>query len=433
MLRVLHLTPHFGGGVGKALSGLTKASKLYGDQIEHSFVCFQKPEKSQFLDVIKQCNCDVIVRPNIETLHHEISNTNVVQLEWWNHPATFEYLEKLGTFRAILLVWCHQSGLVNPIIPTPLIKAASKFILTSSCSLENPELSSIDRYNKGLIEVVSSGAGFEDLPNELKEINGQDKKLNVGYLGTLGFSKLHPDFVKWVSTIHDPDFHVRLIGDIKNKAILQKQCKKVGKPNLLEFAGYTPDIILELKKMDVMAYLLNPRHFGTAENAMLEAMSMGVVPIVLDNPCERAIVQHMDTGLVVSSPEEFSKAYEFLRQNPSERARISKAASKDIRQRFSTQVLATEFHRLYNEVAQQNKKIISSEKLFGKTPDQWFLSCQNDPDFFHNLKEGDAISAYDIPHDIMERSKGSVFQFHSNFKKNEILAKWVKILDKVKS
>jgi glycosyltransferase involved in cell wall biosynthesis len=52
--------------------------------------------------------------------------------------------------------------------------------------------------------------------------------------------------------------------------------------------------------------LLNPYHYGTAENILLEAISAGVVPIVLNNPAEMALVEDRKNGFIVSGVKDFS-------------------------------------------------------------------------------------------------------------------------------
>ncbi|MEI6415053.1 MAG: glycosyltransferase [Pseudomonadota bacterium] len=174
------------------------------------------------------------------------------------------------------------------------------------------------------LAVVSSGGGFGDFTEPNLD---ESEPLSVGYLGSLNFSKLHPEFVDYLAAVNLPNFRVRLIGDLLNRDILEQQSTRAGRPDLLEFRGYTQDVAAELRHVNVLAYLLNPRHYGTAENALLEAMSMGIVPIVLDNAAERNIVEHLCTGLVVRSPREFSEAVTWLENNPRKRVEIGRQAA----------------------------------------------------------------------------------------------------------
>ena len=68
MIKVLHLAAHLGGGVGKALSGLATQAHASGAEFEHSFVCFEQPEKTQFIKQIRQCGGKVAICPDREQL-----------------------------------------------------------------------------------------------------------------------------------------------------------------------------------------------------------------------------------------------------------------------------------------------------------------------------------------------------------------------------
>ena len=134
----------------------------------------------------------------------------------------------------------------------------------------------------------------------------------MGYFGSLNFAKLHPHYVDFLAAVDKPGLTVRLIGDLTNRDILERQSALIGREGMFEFRGYSTDIAAELKAINVLAYLLNPEHYGTTENALLEAMAVGIVPIVLDNPAERHIIEDNRTGLIVSTPSEFSKAVYWL-------------------------------------------------------------------------------------------------------------------------
>lgn len=425
MISVLHITPHLGGGVGKALSSLVARGGGLTPLVRHMVVCLEKPEKSQFLDRIRAAGGEVIVAPDTLLLDELVSAADIVQLEWWNHPATIECLCRLSPQPIRLVVWCHVSGLHNPIIPPMLMEVASRFLFTSPCSFEARQVSAIVERMGGRFGVVSSGGGFSGFPEP-----GVDdfSSLSVGYLGSLNFAKLHPRYVDFLSAVGIPDFQVRLIGDLLNRAILEKQSNDAGRIGMFDFRGYATDVVAELEEINVLAYLLNPLHYGTAENALLEAMAMGIVPIVLDNPCERNIVEHLRTGLIVSSPAEFADAIEWLADNPVDRSRIGRQAGASVRDRYSLEKMKTSFGKLYRDVVLENKRGIQFSGVFGTNPDQWFLSCQGETSYF---KEGGLLqlpSSESLPFHLFEETKGGVFHFYRYFPENSNLGGWARTL-----
>ncbi|MCH8258175.1 MAG: hypothetical protein IIA75_09805, partial [Proteobacteria bacterium] len=64
-INVVHVTPHLGGGVGKALANLAASAATAKSDIRHSFILLEEPQKTQFIDVIRELGCSVtVVRPD---------------------------------------------------------------------------------------------------------------------------------------------------------------------------------------------------------------------------------------------------------------------------------------------------------------------------------------------------------------------------------
>ncbi|MBU0777708.1 glycosyltransferase [Patescibacteria group bacterium] len=432
MTKILHITPHLGGGVGKILSSLIEQSIISNSYFKHIIVCLEESKKNQFENKIRKCGGKVIIQPSINELEKLIKDADIIQLEWWNHPATIEYLCRMSISPIRLLIWYHNSGLHNPIVPKKLILASHVFLFTSECSLENKEIVNLIPKFNGYSNVVYSSGGFKELPEpNNKDINNNEDIL-VGYIGSTNFSKLHPEYVNYLSKIDIPNFKVKIIGDVKNKDILNKQCENIGNINLIEFTDYVQDIVSELKNINVLAYILNPKHYGTTENALLESMSMGIVPVVLNNPAEKYIVDNNVNGFIVNSKEEFKNIIKWLYENPIERQKIGKQAAKSVRKRFSIENTESELNIHYQNILQIKKKKIDFLDIFGKTPSEWFLSCQKNKDIFSedeiNYLNNDEFDNYML----FEETKGSVFHFSKYFSHDQKLKKMVRNLDNIK-
>jgi hypothetical protein len=382
-------------------------------------VCFEVPEKRTFVDRIRSTDVKVVVAPSLSEIKQIVADSDIVQVEFWNHPSTLEVLHSISGTPIRLVVWSHISGVYNPIIPEKLVEWSNAFVVTSPSSLE---IDSIRRCERR-VEFISSAGGMEKLPQVARSLPSSSS-CRFAYVGTTNFTKMHPDYVRYVAEVMLPDFQVLIFGDDRNRAEIELQCADIGRPHLVDFRGYSENIIANLCEVDVLVYLLNPDHYGTAEIALIEAMAMGVVPIVLDNPVERELVKQGVTGIVACSSQEVVAAIEMLSAVPSKRKEMSEAAKAHARSLYTGDKMARGFSHVYNRIIQDEKKPIPFAEIFGATPDKWFLSCQRNRFLYEGRNQiKGPIDRCLIP-ELRETSKGSVTHFSRYFPSNESLRRW---------
>jgi glycosyltransferase involved in cell wall biosynthesis len=430
MPKVLHITPHLGGGVGKALSGLIEQVKCSPNNFIHKIVCLEKPEKSQFIEKIIDYGCKIVYCPNHNELCQEIAESDIVQIEFWNHPILLNALcsDRVPPMR--LLIWYHNSGLFYPQIPLPLISLAQRFVFTSECSFLAPNIKHCSDDIRQKLTVISSGGGLENLP--LASACQPTKSLQSGYFGSLNFSKLHPEFISFLGAVKLPNFSVRLIGDETNKTQLINQCLQINRPNLLEFRGYTENIETELFQINVLIYLLNPSHYGTAENALIEAMAMGIVPIVLNNPAEQCIVQDQVTGFIVKNAEQLAEVIHNLAENPSLRFAISQRCSTQVKQKYQYEKSYRLFCENYQNLLNNAKRTVDFQSVFGCQPSDWFRVFYDRAKIFQD--DGNVILPEQYScYSLFEKTKGSVFHFSHYYPDDLLLQKWLTNLNNLSS
>ena len=431
MTQILHLTPHLGGGIGKVLSGLVEQTIKSHSKFEHVIVCLDKPEKMQHINKIHECGGKVIECPTEDYLENLMEKVDIVQLEYINNPIIFKYLCRMNIPPIRLLVWSHNNGLFNPIIPMKLTLDSHKFIFTSPCSFKKQYRGEIKwiynndgstkwgEFEEGFLGWTFSSGGFKEFP----ELERDYKEISVGYFGSTVFSKIHPNYTDFINSVEIPNFKVKIIGDLHNKDILEKQSDR------LEFTGFIDNLTEELKTINVLAYILNPEHYGTAENSLIEAMSMGIIPIVLENPAEDYIIDDFYSGIKVQHIKDFKNIIKYLYEHPNVCKWLGINASESVRYRFSIENTVSGLNNHYEQLMKMDKRKIDFKSIFGDTPDQWFLSCQKNKEVFKNdgtidLSNVDEYSKYIL----FEETKGSVFHFSKYFPENERLKEWSKNL-----
>ncbi len=426
MNRVLHITPHLGGGVGRALAGMVAAQKQHHSAWKHEICCLEVPEKVVAADELIALGCGVHIAPDDSFLDQKINEADIVQIEWWQHPALYQRLCNRPLPSMRLLTWVHVNGLSTPLIPPGIVHASHIIAFTSASTLSCPNLQSVlNKTEKAT--VINSCAGFPQIEPVNRSAN---EPLKAGYLGSLNFSKLNPDFVAYLAAIEDTIFSIDIYADRLHLELLQEQAKECGRPQLLNFLGYTADPVGALARMNVMPYLLNPHHYGTTENALLEAMASAVVPVVLDHPVEKIIVQDQVTGLVVSNSRQFAQAMEYLNANPGQRVKLGQAASDWVRRNFSSPGISAKFDQAFSSLMNRDKSIIDFTGALGTSSTEWFLAGQSDPDIFLNNKPLPSSKSDKRP-TFFEKTKGSVQHFSQTFPHNDDLKKWAQRIQRM--
>ena len=424
MPKVLHITAHLGGGVGRVITNVALFRKAIHSEIEDVIVCLEPPHKEQVITTLRSAGVEVEVAPSSEKLDQLIETADIIQLEWWNHPLLAQWLSSRESIFTRLVVWSHTSGLHYPAIPASFIGLPHTFLFTTPLSL-----SRCDRSTINTIDVVPSSGGFNDMPPCPRDFSKQT--LSYGYTGTLNPAKLHPKIEDFIEAVDIPGFSVEFYGDPNPHPALEMKTKD--NPTLarrIHLRGFTDHLYNALQNMDVFVYILNPTHYGTTENGLLEAMACGVVPVVLNNPVESSIVKNGETGIVVDSPAAFAFAIKHLHDDPQLRQSMSEAASADVRSRFSIDVTERQLREHYQRLLDTPKRRFDFRTIFGSTPWEWFSSCLGNYKDLFSLETIDASRQERLKLPVLyEKSKSSVFQFRHYFPDDPMLKQWSEILE----
>lgn len=435
MKTILHITAHMGGGVGKVLSGIAVTAATNKSNFRHKLLLLELPEKMGFVEECRQNKVEVVIATSQLVVAQEIAAADLVQLEWWHHPKMMPLLANFPPIATRLVVWSHVSGCYYPLLPKDFLRVPEIFIFTSQYSYDNPYWQPEDcQYARTHCRIINSSGGFRHIKAEQKEHSG----FNIGYIGTQSYAKIHPEFVEFCKSVSDlPGSRFILVGDITNQAALLDKAETLQISQRFEFVDYATDVSREFSRFDVFGYLLNPTHFGTTENVLLEAMAAGLPVVCLNQCAEKYLIKHNETGLLVNNMEEYRDAIHFLYAHPEERKRLGDNAREFVLRQFAAEKTMRALHQIYEEVLCKNKKVYSFNDIFGKLPYQWFLSCLPPKEkavLAGNIsadRMSDSVKKEfsQLPYILREKSKSSIEHFYRNYPEDDILDYWYNLLN----
>ncbi len=369
-MKVLHVTPHLGGGVGKAHAALAPALP---EVVRQTYVLLEPPRERRHVDALEKAGARVVVAGRLEevaTLAHE---ADIVQFEFWNHPRLFECLARCDFPAMRTVIWSHVSGLFRPLIQPGLIAAAGRFVFSTEASLSIPGLSALP--DKRKISVINSGFGFIGRPRR-QPVPGRPPA--IAYLGTVDFIKMHPGFFEAIDRLIGGDIQVAVWG-AASEAVAE--CvREMRHPDRVRLCGETDDPAAALGEADIFFYPLRPDHYGTAENALVEAMSLGLTPVVLGNPAERAIVRDSETGFIARDIAECASLLQMLLLLPELRDKISQNATRYVSENLTSAQAAMDFMVLWLGLLAEPAKQYDFRAAIGDSPAEWFAATQRLPD-----------------------------------------------------
>jgi L-malate glycosyltransferase len=364
---ILHITAHMGGGVGKVLSTIVTDDINYN----HHLLLLEKPIDTQFSHKVNRSQ--ITIAPSVDVIKELIEYSDIVQWDWWNHPLMAGVMHSCDGMGIRSVIWSHTAGCYYPYISSKLVDLPHKLVFTSQYSYDNPYWKQWEHVmikNNSL--VVNSSGGFANtFEVPLKKHDG----FNIGYLGALKYSKLNPNFVKFCKSLEDiPHVKFIMVGSVPQPNQVLAEATELGIDHLFEFTGHVPDVSVELARFDVLGYPLNPYSYATSENAMLEAMSMGIPVVCLNQGAEKYLIQDNITGCLVKDIMEYEMTIKYLYCNPDTRKRFGKRAREHVLSHLNIQNTIEKLDAIYGDVLKVQPHKFDYDKLFGKSPYEWYCN-----------------------------------------------------------
>jgi glycosyltransferase involved in cell wall biosynthesis len=448
-MHVLHVTAHLGGGVGKAHAALRAAMPA---DISQTYLLLEQPRDRRYADEIAAAGGEIVFARDLDHVARLCGGADIVQFEFWNHPKLFECLARTDFPAMRSVFWSHISGLFKPVIAPGLFSMADRFVFTTPASMGLGQELPHDQRSR--LSAIGSGFGFQNLPpllglppsalpgispsrgengwehssrplvsrtigasgsrESLSPLEGEMPGRAEGgelhppahpitYLGTVDFIKMHPGLFDAVDALSH-DVEAAIWGGYDPAGDVAAKARAMHHPNRIRFMGQTADPQAALEKSSIFFYPLQPDHYGTAENALIEAMSLGLLPVVLANPAECAIVENGITGFIAGSIDECSRILDRLLDEPQEAAKIAANAAHTAREKYTAKRSADAFVALWQSLIKEPKHSHDFASVTGRTPLDWYHATQFLP--------GEKIAVVDASD---KQSKGTLAHFRSAF------------------
>jgi len=429
-MNILHILQGFSlGGASRSVVAIAKDSHVKKRDRVHRTISIT-PAQPEAVKLAEAAGMRVIQKPKLEQITSEIEWADIVHFHFWNSPELYEFLQlDLPEMRS--LVWLKVVGDRAPhVVTKEWIDYSDILLATTPRTLDLPAIQSRpDLLQNNRIGVVPGIADFSRLES-LKP--RPHSTFNVGYIGTVDFSKLYQNYVPMSAGIEVPD--IRFIvcgGGIENH--LKQQANHLGVAEKFEFRGYVEDIRSVLEILDVFGYPLVEDTYATSEKSLQEAMYAGVPPVVFPHGGVKHLVIHNHTGLVVESEREYREAIAYLYHNPDERMRLGNNAREYARRHFDPEVSIENINQTYDRLIEFPKR---KRRLFAgeyKTGSELFVESLGDaaPQFKASLTsdnlseqlEGDRRIATASP-GLCNPGGGGLFHYRSCHPQDGYLRLW---------
>ncbi len=441
--RIIHVTPHMGGGVGRVLMNLCED---FGNLIDTppEIVCLDYLNESA-VEWARARGIAVLAdaRHCLDKAFSLLERADIVHLHWWNHPLAYDFLRRMGNVPCRLVIWAHVNGYNPPnIFREHVCRYPDKFVLGTGYSLEQPLIKNMDRaWRDTNLRVVFASPGYRHCAGIEPKIH---EKFNVTYIGTVDYSKMHPNFVELCSSIAVPNVQFIVCGGPAEQ-LLREEVQRRKLQERFDIRGSVKDVPDVLSQSDVFGYPLISGHYGASEVVLIEAQAAGIPPVVLDNGVERFIVEDKVTGFIVSSPEEYKAAVEYLYSNKEKRRSMGAAGRRRAAEKFHIGVTSSAWLNIYREALAGKKRLhdwtcrASFEEGEGKAT-ELFFSALGESDVGKTLRALLQSRSHDkdlrskiqsLPPVFFGNSNGSAKQYAHFFPEDPDLAYLVRALEQI--
>lgn len=433
MINILHIAAHLGGGAGKAIMGLAIQCKKCRNQekeLEQRIILLEEPEKKIYVEQGRGENIPIFfLSQDRKQLPPLLEWADIVVVNWWNHPVMAKVLAEWPQIPCRVVLWCHVNGCVYPYLPYDFANCFERVFITTEYTLKNPLWEEKERLFLQRKTCLLHGMG-EFYPEEIlsKQNYQMGEMFLVGYVGTVNYSKLHPQYLSYCQEAikRIPKIHFLIVGEAEEEIV--KEVERRGLSSYFSFVGYVEDLYPYYRQMDVLGYLLKEDNYATTENVLLEAMAVGLPVIAYQNPPEEHILTENRTGFLIKGKEEYVTLLQRLYDSEDLRRSVGQRGRAYVIENYSSEKNCQNFLEEITKVWEKERVLYSFQTHMGNSPYEWFCCYTGyEKDMFRKIETYSEIEIRNFlercPSIYRERSKGSILHFAKYYPEDKMLKK----------
>ncbi len=159
-----------------------------------------------------------------------------------------------------------------------------------------------------------------------------------------------PYLLKAMQYLADSPIHLALIGNGFDTPANQKLIQKSPIASQIHLVGYRKDALSLVKGSD--AFVLSSIKGESITKAVLEAMSLGIAPLITDIAGNKELVNHKENGLVVPSknPKALAEGLIYLQSHPEECQAFGKKSRERIETVINHENAVAGYKKVYEEL-----------------------------------------------------------------------------------
>jgi|GEM_PF-823678 len=353
MTTVLHIIKglSLGGAARSLITCANRCAKTGGT--DHTVVSVLPPT-TEALQLASSVGLPTVNAPDHHALIDAIRKHDIVHVHFWNSPQLYELLRSdLPPMR--LLIKFNIGGMFPPhVITRDLVEFADRIQTTGPFAHDLPvfaELPGEERLTK--VRMINEAADFSRIEGiRPKPHDG----FNITYIGTVSFSKMHPEFVSFCSEMRVDDARFIVCGPGDATQAIQRQAVGFCIQDRFDFRKETEDIRSILAMTDVFGYPLCEDNYASGELILQEVAYAGIPAVILNTGGAARLVMDNFTGYVTHSCAEYAKAIEHLYYHPEERVRLGNNAREYALQIYGDKNAARATNEIYEDMMNLKKR-----------------------------------------------------------------------------